>query len=315
MDTEPSIRVLRIGNPSQKFGKKIAAFDFDGTLVVPKGERPFPKDKDDWQWFHPNVPIRIKEYRERGYTIVVFTNQTKPFKLDMIREALGTLTDIPMTVFVSFKKAADKPNPKMFQENITSFNERLSFYVGDAAGRSGDWSDMDKVFAANVGIAFKTPEEFFGKGAQQPAQPSSNSTTPLSYHASHQELAVMIGYPGSGKTTFAKTHLVPHGYEYIEGDVLKNPKRIAAAAVAALQNNTSAVIDATNPTNETRNLYANIAQGLGVRVRFFHINTGMRVAMQQNKQREKPVPDVVFYVYRKRFEEPTGDNVVSIESH
>ena len=44
-----------------------------------------------------------------------------------------------------------------------------SYYVGDAAGRAKDWapgkrrdfSCGDRMFAANVGINFKTPEEYF----------------------------------------------------------------------------------------------------------------------------------------------------------
>ena len=37
-----------------------------------------------------------------------------------------------------------------------------SFFVGDAAGRPGDHSDSDSVFARNVGFShFFTPEEFF----------------------------------------------------------------------------------------------------------------------------------------------------------
>jgi len=305
MESEPQILVIKIGNPPKKLGQKVAAFDYDGTLVVPNSNSPFPKDKDDWQWLRSSVPIILKDLRNRGYSIVVFTNQTKPFKLDMIKESLATL-EIALTVFVSFKKAADKPNPRMFHDNIAGFNERLSFYVGDAAGRQGDWSDMDKIFAKNIGIPFKTPEEFFDAK-------STSLASPLAYHADHQELVVMIGFPGSGKTTFAKTHLVPHNYAYIEGDVLKTPSRIAAEAIIALNSGKSAVIDSTNPTNDTRELYTNVAKGLGVPIRFFHINTTMRNAMIRNKQREKPVPDVVFYMYRKRFEEPTGENVVIID--
>jgi len=36
------------------------------------------------------------------------------------------------------------------------------FFVGDAAGRPGDHSDTDKVFAKAVGMQFYTPEEAFG---------------------------------------------------------------------------------------------------------------------------------------------------------
>ena len=36
-----------------------------------------------------------------------------------------------------------------------------SFFVGDAAGRSKDHDDCDKMFAHNIGIAFHTDDGFF----------------------------------------------------------------------------------------------------------------------------------------------------------
>ena len=38
----------------------------------------------------------------------------------------------------------------------------LTTYVGDAAGRLGDFADSDKGFAEAAGLNFRTPEEFFG---------------------------------------------------------------------------------------------------------------------------------------------------------
>ena len=36
-----------------------------------------------------------------------------------------------------------------------------SFYVGDAAGRPNDFLDSDKVFADNIKLEFKVPEQVF----------------------------------------------------------------------------------------------------------------------------------------------------------
>jgi histidinol phosphatase-like enzyme len=40
-------------------------------------------------------------------------------------------------------------------------DKSASFYVGDAAGRPGDFASTDKEWAQNVGIPFYTPEQFF----------------------------------------------------------------------------------------------------------------------------------------------------------
>ncbi|ODV64005.1 polynucleotide 3'-phosphatase, partial [Ascoidea rubescens DSM 1968] len=50
-------------------------------------------------------------------------------------------------------------------KDITNIRHHIDYYnsvfIGDAAGRSQDFSDSDKLFAKNIGIQFKTPEEFF----------------------------------------------------------------------------------------------------------------------------------------------------------
>lgn len=56
-----------------------------------------------------------------------------------------------------------KPNTGMLQEfyqDIESQN-KIEYYVGDAAGRKNDFSDSDKAFAINADLHFYTPEELF----------------------------------------------------------------------------------------------------------------------------------------------------------
>ena len=42
------------------FCEKMAAFDYDWTLVCPKGGKTFPTNIDDWEWLYPNIPEKIK---------------------------------------------------------------------------------------------------------------------------------------------------------------------------------------------------------------------------------------------------------------
>ena len=46
-----------------------------------------------------------------------------------------------------------KEKPKLPFQDIDA-----SFYVGDAAGRSGDFAGTDRKFASNAGLKFFTPE-------------------------------------------------------------------------------------------------------------------------------------------------------------
>ena len=57
----------------------------------------------------------------------------------------------------------------------------------------------------------------------------------------------MIGYPGSGKSSFAaKTFGTNDRYVIIEGDVMKTVPKMLAAGRKALQQGKSVVFDATN---------------------------------------------------------------------
>ena len=47
----------------------------DKTLIKTKSGLEFPKDANDWQLWHPEVPGKLKKLHADGYKIVIFTNQ------------------------------------------------------------------------------------------------------------------------------------------------------------------------------------------------------------------------------------------------
>lgn len=297
--------IIKIGNPIQN--NFIASFDFDHTLVKPKNGRTFPKDVDDWEWLRPSVITFIKEKYNSGFSIFIFTTQTKEWKLKMLKNSLSTL-NIPMTIVVGFGKNIKKPDPKLFYNVISEFDKERSFFVGDACGE-GSWSDSDLQFAKNVGINFFTPEQVF------PISIEFNKDT-TDYTRNYQEIVIMIGYMASGKSSWCKSKLSE--YTRIDGNTLKTVPKMIKAAIPFILNGKSIVFDATNGKLKNRQLIYDLAKKYNIKVRCVVIQTTIEQAMELNKKRAietdiKKISNIAFYTFRKYYEEPTLDEYKNLE--
>eukprot|EP01027_Heterolobosea_sp_BB2_P014464 GEZU01020775.1.p1 GENE.GEZU01020775.1~~GEZU01020775.1.p1 ORF type:complete len:257 (+),score=90.15 GEZU01020775.1:693-1463(+) len=210
-------------------------------------------------------------------------------------------------------------------------DKAASFYVGDAAGRPKDWkpkakkdfSCSDRKFAANIGIAFHTPEEFFlgekpcTKFSWEGIDPSKITTEIEPYKtetlvSNQQEMVLFVGFPASGKSTFAKRHFLPKGYVHINMDTLGTKAKCLKAAREAIDAGKSVVIDNTNPDKASRAEYIAIAKAKNVPVRCFLFKVDQELAEHLNMYRErmskgahKHVPSVAYNTYKKRLAEPT----------
>jgi len=166
---------------------KILGLDLDGTVVTTVSGGSFARDARDWKWFNGEVRARLRRaHEEEGYKVVIFTNQGAVARsgeglkaeqvkdrIDLVRAALGS--DVPVAVLAAVGKEVKgkgphryrKPRAGMWEEFRKVMNGGVavdmgaSLYVGDAAGRDGDFADTDKAFAAAAGLRFLTPEEFF----------------------------------------------------------------------------------------------------------------------------------------------------------
>jgi len=292
-------------NKIPKQRSKLAIFDVDGTIIKPKDGRQFPKNKNDWQWLRKSVPETIKQYYQKKYMIIFLTDQTKLWKVDMIKEVIKCL-DIPIICLIAMDKQFHKPNPIFFLEHFNEkYNKDKSFYVGDAAGRKNDWSDRDKEVAFKLGVKFYVPEDIF------PLEIIQNNDYINFFH--DREVIIMIGYPGSGKSTLVKNIFEPKGYIRIDGASLKTSSKMIKEASKYIKDN-SIVFDATNGTKEKRAQFINFANKYNVPVRCIWKTTSIDISMEQNKERENKVPNIAFYTYRKIFEEPSIDEFTILSS-
>lgn len=179
---------------------KIAAFDLDGTLVDTESGSKFARNSSDWKWFNDSVLPKLEELHEQKYQIVIFTNQggvvatgnpkSKSYTnfTGRVNQIQQICKNINLLVLASPKRPAAKsavrsseedhslmrkPNIGMWTELenwALKFNFKIdklqSFFVGDAAGRTKDFLDSDKLFAENIGIKFLIPEEVFIEGSR-----------------------------------------------------------------------------------------------------------------------------------------------------
>lgn len=311
----PSPLVIRLHGA--RFRKRVAAFDYDWTLVRPKSGGTFPRGANDWQWLAPAIPEVLREWYRRGYMIAVITNQSRAFKIAQIRAVLEPL-GIPMWIAIATDKAHYKPARSLWDAlaGTRQPDLRASFFVGDALGRPGDWADSDRRFAEAVGIAWRPPEDVFGNAVPRqpvaaPRQPAAAAPRqpatielPSTPHA-----VIMIGYPGSGKSTLAARMAQGKPYRILAGDDLKTPARMLKAADAAAAEGLGVIFDATNPTREGRARYIAWAQAHRMPVLCVHVDRSLEAAFAQNQGRpaDARVPRIAYYTYRKRFEPPSSE--------
>jgi len=330
--------------PEQK-RSKVAAFDLDTTLIVTASGRVFAKDDNDWKWFHTSVPSKLESLHNEGYAIAILTNQNglnSPKKVEGFKRKISSILSqlsMSVTLIAALKKDIHrKPSRAMWdlldESGLPKFDISESLYVGDAAGRADGWKPKakkdhscgDRKFADNIGIKFQTPEEFFLKESaskfswgdfnpktiKSDAPLFSPTNTPLVPDNEEQEVIVFVGYPASGKSTFAHRYLIPKGYVHVNQDTLKTREKCIAACQRALQEGKSVVIDNTNADTATRANYVKCAKASNVKTRCFWFTASKELAQHNNAYRAYNAPTggrellsgMVFHMYNSKFQEP-----------
>lgn len=176
-----------------------------------------------------------------------------------------------------------------------------SFYCGDAAGRiktstrKRDFSPSDRLFALNIKLPFYTPEEHFLDGQPEPYElplfrpqllkdniplldPSSEPTKSL-----NQEIVVLVGFPGSGKSCFSKKYFSSHPYISVSQDISGSWQTCLQLAEQALRQGKSICVDNTNPDPESRYRWINLAKSQNVQIRCFRFNVSLEHALHNIK--------------------------------
>ncbi|RXN15850.1 bifunctional polynucleotide phosphatase kinase-like protein [Labeo rohita] len=162
---------------------KIAGFDIDGCIITTKSGKVFPTSPDDWRILFPEIQPRLASLLKKGYKVFAST-------------APGIYRK---PVIGMWEHLCEKANGGV------PIDVSQSFYVGDAAGRPANWAPGKKKKDFSCSDRLRKLDS---KGRlYDPPDASLTSTK--------QEVIVAVGFPGSGKSTFFQTHIIPKGYVYV----------------------------------------------------------------------------------------------------
>ncbi len=217
---------------------------------------------------------------------------------------------------------ARKPFPGMMRVFRRIFpGVRVLGYCGDAAGRDCDHGDCDRKFAINCGLEFSSPEVLFGdrclsddaeryRIAPPPAIPTPVPLPPLptSRKFGRARIVLLVGPPGCGKSTFARTSPALADHAIVSRDELGTVPKCIYAVKTGIVSHGAVVMDATNPSAEGRREYVRIARDLEIPIYCVVFATPIDLCIHLAGVRcylgGGHIPQVAYTLYRKKFDPP-----------
>jgi DNA 3'-phosphatase len=287
---------------SNKGKSKLYLIDIDGTLVISASGRRWAADQNDWIFLGP-TPATLDKLHTEGWIVALITNQSDwkngPAPEAKIKSILAALQEANgwapwCLVATATRKEKDtlyrKPGRGLFDLLLKELPPLTEVRMcGDAVGPTDPyppyrWASSDADFAAAIDATFVRPSDLF-----PPALPLAPSEK--------QELILLMGNPGSGKSTMGRDLA---SYIHVEQDTMTSKAATKKAVIAALATGHSVVVDATHGSATNREPYLTL--GVPVRIVWF-----LRDGRPFNAHREKPVPEVAYAIYSKHFIRPEGD--------
>ena len=304
---------------------RMVAFDMDGCVIKVKSGKKFASPGDyttDWTFWDTSVVPMMRKLYDKGAYLVFISNQNgvgqgkvKWQQVDEKMRAIMASLGFPIDFICStgtnqFRKPCIAAWQYMQMHRAPNAVQEQSLYVGDAAGRvyakgqGKDFADSDFKLALNVGVPFQVPEVFFKQWKDRvhnvlpvPSPMTKLSTCPgvpidpVVYTGGkhEQEVVLLVGPAGSGKSTFARALIEMnnsqgHEYLYVNQDTVNNGKpgkieqcvELARKSVA-VKPTLSVVVDNTNISIGTRDQWKDFASRHSLRVRCIVLETPVEI--------------------------------------
>lgn len=274
---------------------KLFIVDLDSTICFTESARPPYRPRDANDFVIPAKILQTLREESKKRSILIVTNQTNYPKNEIVQERMKNIEKylsphFNFAMYILFTEEWKKPSTKFFTDIVERFGEfKTVKMMGDACKELSDdpaysWSNSDYETFVNLTVAkkeFHTPYQF-----------------DMTVKCRKTNLILMVGPPGSGKSTCAQDL----GFEILSNDLGHTKVKQLRRTKECLSSGQSVIIDNTNPDRKTREPFIAIARALEVKIIIIWC---LRDGRAYNQVREKPVPEIAFNTYSKRFERPS----------
>lgn len=264
---------------------KIVIVDVDSALVPRKSADASPA-------VPRNAVAKLSAVHKDGYMVVLVSSapghgarspaQTEicTRRMESIKAQLGIPVLVVETGGARFRKPRTGVWDLVLEHNrdasgvLVVPDRAQCIFVGALAGQDRE-SDVDIKFAANLGIQFMIPDQFFDgcmMRLKYPAHPTRDVPTvdhfDYSQFGREHELVILVGPPGCGKSTFCRNPVFS-GHLVISPEKFKvRAKMLAAIATSAA----SVIVDRRNETLREREEFIKIARTRNMSVKVVHFD-------------------------------------------
>lgn len=192
----------------------LAGFDLDGTLIISQNSSKYPQGnpRTDWIWAYSNVKEMLTQFKNNGWTIVIFSNRKgspamlreAKQRIELIMNELGFEVWVFYAIGGAPYRKSDTGMLQLFV-GLTGVKQwTQGIYCGDAAGAAAmnpwnRWSSVDVDYAKNAGLTFYEPQQRFSEFPQPKLDPQT-------------QLIITMGQPQSGLGWDA---YIPYKHTYI----------------------------------------------------------------------------------------------------
>lgn len=326
-----------IWTPEKKYNNnQVLGLDLDWTLIKPIEGKIHSKHKDDWEFLPPNFD-KLTKYN--NYKLVIFTNQGGLLKgktginLEEFKyKWLQIYEKLKLNGFESVYLLAAlyddyyrKPCKGMWEYMETHLNGNIkvnrdkSLFIGDMAGRKGDYSESDLLMAMNLGVNFQVPEVFWNddkkklnnfdilkknilenekifnpdeyiKNNKNTENNDNISKELIKYLQNDKILILFVGSPASGKSSFYYKYLDNENLKYMSMDKYNGTlAKFIKDINNIMTSGNNIIIDNTNGTKDTRAKYVKIANDNNYKIIVVQFDIEKKLVMHLNELRNKEI--------------------------